>query len=360
MKKTVRWISLLLCLASLLTFASCRDLDDSLPKGMMLACAVGADYRLYVPTSWNLNTGYGVSGAFRDLSHQSTVSVQKYALTEAMKAEMEAVPVGEDATARLEWFLDTQCLPTVRAQALNGEVPAAEEAAPAVLDGVNARRWHFTALINGTTLHLIYVIAEKNEAFYVFSFISDTDFYEICLSDVERMLEEFIFAEPFESLDYARKIPEKDENTPEGMKPAYTNDVAYRFYVPDDWTVDPDQEIYAAYEPNDRASVSVTPYFPMQDGMSPDDYFAMTRELMEKTAGAGGFVLLDSANADLGGRHGMVYEYTYRVGMETYHYRQYVVAYKSMIYTLTYTATEAAYPNHLDAVEAIVAAFSFR
>ena len=97
MKKTLRGIALLLLIGVFVgSFAACRkDEGEYIPEGMQIANCEGDDFRLYVPTSWNLNNSYGVAGAYYNISVQSTVSVVKYPVTEEMKATL---PEGGDAT----------------------------------------------------------------------------------------------------------------------------------------------------------------------------------------------------------------------------------------------------------------------
>ena len=74
---TRRPLALLCALLMLLSLVSCAASEgEEVPANMQIASCAGADYRLYVPTSWVPNTSYGISGAYRDLSNQSTVSVR--------------------------------------------------------------------------------------------------------------------------------------------------------------------------------------------------------------------------------------------------------------------------------------------
>ena len=66
---------LLLCAALLTGLVSCVKIGggDDVPEGMQNATVAGADYRLYVPTTWVVqNSSPNVSGAYRDLSRQSS------------------------------------------------------------------------------------------------------------------------------------------------------------------------------------------------------------------------------------------------------------------------------------------------
>ena len=365
MKVYARLIAVLLCTVMLMATASCAKTSEEIPDGMQIASCAGADYRLFVPTSWVPNTAYGVSGAYRSLDTQSTVSVMTYDVQLYME-EMAADGVNtEESGARMEWFWKSQCLKPVECRALNQAVTVDADACISTsLDGANARQYCYHGVIKGaeqTELFFLQVVAERNSRFYVFTFTATPEMFDLYRTEVEQMLSYFVFAEPYDPSVDARKKLDKGKNAPTGMKSAFDDDVAYCFYVPSDWEIRWNDSIYAAYVAEDKTSVSVVPYMPDVAVMSVAEYFEMSRTMMENMAGADGFVLIsDTEEATLGGRKATVYEYRLRVGGADYHYRQYIAAYKSMIYCLTYTATEDAYGLHLEELDAIVDAFQFR
>ena len=56
-----------------------------------------------------------------------------------------------------------------------------------------------------------------------------------------------------------------------------------------------------------------------------------------------------------------MYVYTCKIGENTYYYQQWIAAYKSMIYAVTYTASsQDTFDAHLAESTAIVEAFEFR
>ena len=384
MKRMLRLAAFALCLLTLAGLCSCVKLggdDPDTPEGMQIASAAGADYLLYVPTTWVLNTAYGISGAYRDLSRQSTVSVMKYSITDAWRAEMDALESSSDTAApagqegetgqtglsaispRLAWFFERECLRPLKATALDGKVTLDEASCGAdMLDKTDAGRWCYSALVSGMTYRYKQLITERNGAFYVFTFTATEEMYENYSADVEKILNAFRFAdEPYYPKDFAKELDD-GKDAPEGMKPCFGKDVAYRFYVPSDWEIDLDSAIYAAYVKEDHASVSVVPYMPTQEHLSVSEYWDMIREQTEKLFGAGS-MQVDEAKTHkemLGSREATVWEYTLTIGGVTYRYRQYIAAYRSMMYSLTYTATEENFDRHTAEVDRIVAAFSFR
>lgn len=362
MRSVFKIVLVLLCALLVLSCASCATKERGVPDGMKNATAANADYRLYVPSVWNVNTAYGVSGAYYSLASQSTVSVQKYPVTAEMEASMAALSL--EGGARLDWFWEQACKPAVAQQALGGSVQTVEEEANLLtLGGCNAHRFHCLATVNGTTLHFVHVIAEKNGAFYVFSYTVAGDLYEALLPNVESMLAQFVFAEPYVPTTYVKPI-DPDAAAPEGMKAASNDDVAYRFYVPSAWEVNGDEEIFAAYvmsEGKILANVSVVPYFPDVESMSVAEFYTLCETMMKSTAGENGFELLSiEKEVDLGGRPATAYTYRYTVGGVEYRYRQVIAAYKSMIYSVTYTALPDYFETYLDEFDRIIEEFTFR
>lgn len=360
MKKMIKTLALFLCAVILVSLASCvTDAPEGVPEGMKLATAAGADFRFYIPTSWNSNTAYGVSGGYYSMSTQSSVSMSKYPITETMVAQMAEAAIGEEGGARIEWFWSNECKTVLEEQSLGGSFSAVEDKSEDLLNKLNAWRFHYKGIVNGEELHFLQVVAERENAFYVFSYIADVSVYADLLPNVESMLDVFVFADPYVPDDYAKDL-DADVEIPAGMKPASGKDVAYYFFVPEAWTVSRDEEIFAAYLESDRSSVSVVPYMPDAESMSVAEFFTMCQDMMKNTAGTDGYELISYRTVELGGRQATEYVYRYTVGGVEYRYKQVIAAYKSMIYSLTYTALPENYDAHLADVDAMVGAFAFR
>lgn len=343
------------------TLASCVKKENDAPDGMMVASAAGADYLLYVPTTWNLNTYYGVSGAYRDATAQSSVSVQKYSSAAFESAE------GENRNA-LYW--ETVLLPQIQSRALNGEVNAyaADEAHAAhamFLGGTAAEYRHVTALVPTreegarATLHFVTVVAERNGNFYVLSYAGTEEAYKLSEPDLDKILTEFAFTDTPYTPSKTAWSPAK-VTAPEGMRVASSDEVAFRFFAPADWKVDSYQRIFAAVEPNDRSNVSMVAYLPVESGMSVPEFHKMTLDLMAEVSGAGAYEAIAEKEGTLGGVAAMDYEFRYTVGGVAYHYRQLVATYRGMFYTMTYTATEEHFAEHTAQFERMAAELIFR
>lgn len=359
MKMIVKRFAAMLLMGLLLvgTLASCAKKENDAPDGMMIASAAGADYYLYVPTTWSLNTFYGISGAYRNASSQSTVSVNRYS-AEGFSAE-------ENANRNAAWWEQT-CYPLLCERALNGDVTVYEnDSHSTVLGGIDAAYRHTSLVTGGKRLHFVQVVAERGGYFYLFSLSvveEPEELYLSCISDAEKMIEEFKFSE---ELYYPEKYAWKPAKVtpPDGMQVASSDEVAYRFFVPSNWVVDYDIRIFSAYEPNDRTNVSVTAYMPPTDDVKIEEFFEEGKKMMLETAGAEGYHLIEASNdgsVTLGACPAARYEFTYVIDGNTYHYQQIIARYRGMFYTVTYTADEAHYTAHLDEWNAILQAFTFR
>ena len=361
--------AILLCLSMMLSLASCSAGGGvDIPEGMQIASAAGADYYLYVPTTWNLNTHYGVSGAYFNLTNLSNVSVEKYTQTAELLAEMGVDGIAPEASAieRILWYRNNYCQPALARMAQSfTDVTAESQIDPmTTLDGVTAVQYRVKANVNGTAIVWHQVIAERGGAFYVFTFSVNEDLLSMLWSDVARMLTEFKFSDTPYIPDEIAKNLDKNANAPEGMKLASNKEVQYRFYVPLAWTVDQNERVFAAYCGQDYASVSVVPYMPDGDVANVQAFFAKTEAELQAIVDENGYELIEAESGvecNLGDCKALAYRYRLTINGRTYEYYQVIAAYKTMFYSLTFTApSQTVYDEHFPEVQKIIDAFEFR
>ena len=357
MKKRILFylLTALLLLGTMLSAVSCVSEEDTLiPEGMQSATAYGATYRLYVPTTWSLKILPGISGAYYNVAEQSAVSVAEYAIDQS-GGDMPSPPEGNKELT--DYFFEEKLLLQIKLMA-TGEVHLYEEDCVATtLGGANARKYHASATVAGEVIHFLHVIAQSNNTFYVFSFTATENLYTRCMEDVQKMLDNFAFGEAYTPTDAIKTFP-TDQNTPDGMKVASGNEVEYVLFVPSAWSATETGSVYGATAP-DGSYVSVVPYLPSGDGISVKGYFEKSEELMQSTSG-GQYRRISEAEIAIGGGKALQYEYEYTVGGVTYRYLQVIIGYKSMIYSLTYTALPQNFDTNRADVDAIIAAFTFR
>lgn len=362
-KYLLRVGAIFLCLCAWLALPSCSEKESDIPEGMKSATCAGENFRLYVPSGWNVNTAYGISGAYFSALEQSSVSVVGYKITESMEFDMKLSEKvdSERPSTRLQWYFEEQVYTALVRVADGGAVTAhTEDFADTTLDGVNAKRYHHTAEVDEVELHFLHVVAERANCFYVFSFTATERYYEQLYtasdSDVKKILKEFKFAgSGYKPEEPAKELESGD--APEGMKLASTEEVAYLFYVPRTWKINVTDEVYFAS--NDGAMVSVTPFQPNTTNISVKTY-AEDCEKKLKAASEGYEALVHFENGKLGGGNALIWEYRYMMGGVTYHGRQVMVGYGGMIYSVTYTALESDYDTYLQDAMRIFEEFSFR
>ena len=344
-------IALLLLICATLFATACAATEDPLvPEGMQSATAYGATYRLFVPTTWSPKILPGISGAYYNVSQQSAVSVAEYPIDDTLAALA-------DAKARADHYFENALLAEVKLLA-TGEIQHYEEDCIATLLGdANARQYHFSATISGELTHFLHIIAEKEGRMYVFSFTATENLYTHCMSDVQKMLDNFSFGKAYVPQDTAKNLP-TDVDIPEGMQIVSSNEAEYYLFVPTSWRANLNEIACVANAP-DGSSVSVVPYLPSGEGISVVEYFEKSEEMMQKTAG-GRYTRLSEKEVTIGGGKALQYEYEYTVGGVTYRYLQIIIGYKSMIYNLTYTALPQNFEANRADVEAIIDAFVFR
>lgn len=351
----LRLFAAFLLVCAMLLTVSCTAKEETLiPEGMQSATAYGATYRLYVPTTWSLKILPGISGAYYNVSQQSAVSVAEYPIDEAGVAVPEAPEEGKTLT---DYFFEQKLLAQIILIS-TGEVHLYEEDSIATtLGGANARQYHASATVANEVTHFLHIVAEKDNKFYVFSFTAIEDLYEFCMSDVQKMLENFGFGKEYTPTDAIKKFP-TDANAPDGMQIASDDAAEYFLYVPSNWSVNQTSSANAATAP-DGSFVSVVPYLPTGEGISVREYFEKSEEMMKMTSG-NHYTRISENEITISGGKALQYEYEYTVGGVTYRYLQVVVGYKSMIYNLTYTALPRNFEANRADVEAIIAAFTFR
>lgn len=361
-------IAILLCAALVLGMISCGGgSGEDIPEGMQIASVAGADYYLFVPTTWNLNTDYGVSGAYFslvDLTDEhpslSTVSVERFEQTETLRAEMAAAGLEDSSSARIGWYRAAYCRPALERLAVTGTFADVEQSAT-VMGDANAVQYRSTAVLSSISCKQHQVIAERGGAFYVMTFLIADTLFEMLSKDVDAIMANFRFSDAPYQPEAQKEIDADGVDVPAGMKLASNDEVAYRFFVPETWVINRSERVFSAYVAEDRSSVSVVPYMPDAETMSIEDYFVHFEEQIKIVADEDGYERV-SADPDrtLGGRIAHAYRYRLTVGGKTYEYLQFIAAYKSMIYSVTYTATPENFEGHLEDVERIVSAFAFR
>ena len=124
---------LLLCLGAL---AGCGR-EEEIPDGFILATCKGEPFRLYLPSAWNSNVGYGVSGGYYNLFTTSVVRLDTYARESAVEADA---------------FYNDTLRPALSAALKN--LVEKESPSDTLLGELNAKRYHETASFFDSSLEI--------------------------------------------------------------------------------------------------------------------------------------------------------------------------------------------------------------
>ena len=322
--------------------------EAEVPDGYQYATCKGEYFRLFVPTQWNVNTESGVSGAYYSLAEGTAVSMAEVVFD-------QPAAEGEAKTATLEDFYNAHLADV---STMSGY--AAEKAFDATLGSYKAKDITYTAARGVDTYRFRQVLTKVEGRFYLFTYSSKADTFEKWLDTVDGILENIMFyAYPYEGTENEKKLPKVD-SIPDGMKLVTGNDVAYRFFAPQDWVVGDAEAAALVYASDtDRSNVTVMGYVPDTDGYSVADYWE-NAEKHYKDALEGYTLTAEPREETMGDRKATVYEYSYSLGGVAYKCRQVVCVYSYMIVVMTYTALPENYDAHLADVEAMQGALTFR
>jgi hypothetical protein len=338
----------------LLSFMTACSKSD-VPEGYQLANCEGDTFRLYVPTQgWILNTASGISGAY--FSVTENIWINAYEVDDADEMSIEEYWSYCDAKYT-ESFDEYSSEPKSEKCVLGGR-PAQKNIYSAKItlaDGENVRTsvqkyMQITAQNEGRTYLLVYSAPEEHFDTYREVFEGN--------ADDAGVISHFTFASPYKSED-EKKYSEKAD-VPDGMKLISTDEVGYRFFAPEGWTVNQRTDFPAAYLP-DGANVSLQVYMlnlENDDSLNtPEKYFESCKVRYEDIFDS--FTINDEKDIKMAGAGAKQYIYTVVSGGVEYRQLQAIV-FRGAYYVFTYTSEADAFDAHLDDVQAMIENFKMR
>ena len=342
----IRCTALVLCVLLLVTLCACGTAgDENIPENMQAATVEGALYRLFVPIGWTPMTDMGISGGYASSAAESyaAVSVHEYENAEGLTAKEYAEQ------------LYMQSIATIYPEGGLGSIAVSDT----TLGGAPACALEYTGTRGLVTYRTREVICAYEGHIYVLTFSTQHELFE-GYDEVYGMVKTNFTLDgtPYAS-DESVNTVDTDADAPDGMMLASSDDVAYRFYVPEGWTLDRALPTSSAYvSESDRSNVNVTVYMPEATQMTAEEYWSQCEQQL--TAVLGDYTLLSTTSGTLDTRPSNTYVYTATVGGNLYRFAQTVASYRGMVYTVTYTALDEVYDSHADEYAAILAAFDFR
>lgn len=149
----------------------------------------------------------------------------------------------------------------------------------------------------------------------------------------------------------------KKSEAPDGMKNAAREEDSYYLYVPESWMTNKGDIVGAYYSSYDKSNVTVMPYG--GDFTSSEEYWEdfkkrCTEEFAEFE------VITENAPKIVSKRNALQYTYKLKIDGVTYQCQQTVMTYGNLLYVITYTATAEKYEAHIEEINSILSAFTFK
>jgi len=353
MSSKIKRIAAVLLLLTMLVSALTACSNSDVPEGYQLVACEGDQFRLYVPTQWTPNTTGGVTSAYYSASAGVSVNVT----------------VADDAGELSVEEYWNKCNENFKSSLKDYEWSGKHETM--VLGGKPAYKYVYTAkitLVNGEKSETVdykfmQVMSRYEDELYVFVYSAPLESYDAYLETVEGdsdgagILPYFVFAEPYkneEDKKYSDKV-----TVPEGMKLISTDELAYRFFVPNSWIVNNRSEFSAAYvSEEDSSNVSVQMYMTKDESKTVEEYFAECearyKDIFES------YELISTEDIKMDGVPAKQYVYKIVSGGTEYKQLQAIVVKGAVFYTVTYTALPEKFDAHLSDVAKMIENFDIR
>ena len=344
-----RIFAIFLCIAiAVPIFASC-DSNDGVPDGMYSATLDGEPFIFYVPETWTDNRDSGISSAYYSFTQGIMATAKYFALDKetydaGVKLYVEGIEAQNAESLKNSGYKKTE----VSENRISAKL-AYKYAYSYNRENDAGATYNFT---------VIQYYAFHADGLVLLSLYVATEHASTATADFDKIKNNFVLCERTVSTK-----EETDDYTPEGMKKASTDDVQYACYVPNTWKTNLDTKDTFAYyydseNPNVKnPNVSVTCYSPDKDYKVAEFYELI--ELEYKKAGYK-FVAEDPQKITVAGRDSVSFDYMVEQGGKNYKLRQIIIGYNSLMYSITYTATEDKFDTYLGDLQKIVDSFRFR
>ncbi len=366
----------LLLLIGLSSLIGCAQ-EDEIPEGYQYATCNGAYYRLFIPTQWKSTVESGISGGIYSTAENATVSMirgrEVHALdenspdisawsgteeTEDKNDETDAKDVQEETALHYALLCAEQYQTSLKRYRQNNLKTT-------VMGRRAAARLEYSALVGETEYSYFQVFAKHKGYFYVFTYAAPTAYYESRREMAEEILSYVTFTETAFESDNLRTAND-GATAPEGMRLISGDEVAYRFYAPLSWQVDPNMGQSAVYyAEDDRSNITVSGHMPAEENLTMGSYKEQTIE--EYKALFDTFTLLSDTSAQeetkgytVDGKSAIRIVYEATLGGQAYKVDQTMILHGAMVYLITYTATPENFDLHIADLEAVLEAFVFR
>ena len=173
-----RIISIVLALISIFAFASCNREEGEAPMGMKNASGESADFYLYVPDDWTVNTDKNdlMASARASESDPSNITMIGF---EDGQGEYETIDgfwtyyKGEFENRIFDKITDAESGESKTSFTLK------TDGDEILIDGNNAaKKYEYSGKIAGSDFSYMQIIIKRGSVFYIFTYTSTPDLYE--------------------------------------------------------------------------------------------------------------------------------------------------------------------------------------
>lgn len=332
-----KFLAVLLVAVSLISLVSCTS--ESLKKAEHdeIYRENVVDFTLFLPDGWIVDNTTFVVSAHAAKDDDSTITMTQASLPGGYQ---EIPTIFENTKNDLTQLYRFKTL---------------KEAEKRKVAGVEAAiyRYSLTDKQSEITLHYLQCLFIKDGTLYTFTYYATPERFEGHLEAVDKILSSIAFGK---------------KDAPSGMFAAVSagaRDVDcsdFAISVPKDWMVDTSTGIFTAMGPSGDASCLNVLRKTVEEGTTPAAYYDANKDALkngledyELVTLKKDFIVKDSAGKSY---NAVIIEYTAIVSGQNYHFKQLFCAKNTTMYLVTFSAPEALYETHTEAIDKCLGSFT--
>ncbi len=176
MKKSVRITAAILAVLTVLSLsAGCAKKDPEIPSGMKKASGEAADYIMYVPEDWRVDSSSLYTAAYYSSGDATSISATAYGMN-----------YGDENVD--DWFKGF--MEEFGGVYTDVAEPTEEDAK---LGGADGKKYTFSGTLNGQVYDYIVVAAIRQNYIYYITYTSTPEYYESHLDALDKVVTNFAF-----------------------------------------------------------------------------------------------------------------------------------------------------------------------
>ena len=330
-------LCLTLALLSVLCLVSCTSESLKKAENNEIYRENVVDFTLYVPESWVVDNTTFVISAHAAKDDDCRISMTQAALTSGLH---EIPTIFENTKNELTALYRFKTLreATIRTVAKN-------EAA--------VYCYSLTDKQSEVTRNYLQCMFIKDGTLYTFTYCATANHFDTHMDDVNKMLDALTFSEGKAPAGMIAAVSA-------GVREVDCSDFAIR--VPKDWMIDTSTGVFTAMGPSGDASCMSVMRADVEEGTFPSAYYDTHKDALKSNLADYTMVTLkkDFIVKDQNGKSytAVTLEYTATVSGQAYHFKQLYCALGQTMYLVTFSAPEALYQTHAEAIDNGIASFT--